>query len=59
MLNPDLGKRIWEESTAEMLSLHHRELSEFGCKTSRYLGVAGHYINIYMMAGIRVHLTAV
>lgn len=32
MLNPDLGKCIWEESTAEMLSLHHTELSEFGCK---------------------------
>lgn len=59
MLNPDLCKRIREESTAEMLSLHHTELSEFGCNTSRYLGAADHYINICMTAGIRVHPTAV
>lgn len=42
-----------------MLSLHHTELSECGCKTSRYLEVADHYINICMMAGIRMHPTAV
>jgi len=59
MLNPDLCTCIWEASTVEMVSLHHTELREFGHKASRYLGVADHYINTSMTAGIRVHSTAV